>query len=827
MRLLTYGGTAFAERCRIGQWSGVQASTLNDADRVVGDRVAYGPVLIGDAMVLAYRERQNVEHRGGYPYTVLLDPGEEQWRRFGWNAGALAAALFVHDGAPGSAILRDPEGMSESRLQELITLLRPLPEKLSLDSPPVFTVLMAAQINAARACSFSPQVFSFAGLPAAAEFGQMLNTVPPAFRMGRGWLVGASAAFAQEMGASIAIDDLRPANDAELQACVADGEVLQEVLEWLKKNVPELYSALASEPLHRWNDLKTIWRDAAILHRLLCEPSDNLFREAVMEDAQGLLSDCVKRAGAEAALSGSGKISAEGTRLILKCCADGLAQLDETGAQRLNYETLLGAILGETGPPAPIQNLETPPDVLNEAWASYVSRGGSDAPHRLRQALKATTNPRNTPNTSLREAAQAAARAGVSLSIWLDFRNGLGAEFASWLKAEALDRLRQKPGATALLDYIAIADDPGGRLLARIDVLVEPAVRGLVADCALLSSPPDDRIQGWLVALAGSPLRTRLSFEVKSRAVYVLGGNPDAWRGFQWLLAALNGERLPAPPLSEGERRMLKFELDQALVEKQNGLHAQDTPMQPVPALAPLVHTLGPLSDQARHWLERAKPPSGDAWQAELWIEDLRACGLDPAANLAGLDYVMDWLEGSSSVRLLDPDKLGREPVEQIFRLLVFGEAPAMRHSIESRGKKTAAEYLCRLLDEWRGKAVRSLIQVLRVGLRLEQQAAVFARRFSDYPVVVTLLDEIGRDEKSGAVVESILDRLMEEKAFRNEVAKFCPSGSLNGGVSIGEKIVWSYLDQHDSRLKKSEAQEHGIAGLGQTWRKFFPRRRT
>ena len=82
-RLLAYGGTSFSERRRIGQWPAVPEATLRDTYGLTATSWCYGAGTLGRQPFVILRQRQNIENRGGYPFSLLLDPGEAVWQRFG------------------------------------------------------------------------------------------------------------------------------------------------------------------------------------------------------------------------------------------------------------------------------------------------------------------------------------------------------------------------------------------------------------------------------------------------------------------------------------------------------------------------------------------------------------------------------------------------------------------------------------------------------------------------------------------------------------------------------------------------------------------------
>ncbi len=97
MRIFAFGGTRYAERARVGAWPedfSVTAEFEDTYSLPFGRQLlSYGAGVRDGQPFLIVRQRQNEDDRGGYAYTVLLDPGEDVWERFGFNAARLLLAI--------------------------------------------------------------------------------------------------------------------------------------------------------------------------------------------------------------------------------------------------------------------------------------------------------------------------------------------------------------------------------------------------------------------------------------------------------------------------------------------------------------------------------------------------------------------------------------------------------------------------------------------------------------------------------------------------------------------------------------------------------------
>lgn len=205
-RLLAYGGTGDWERRRIGDWPDVGTGALSDLWGLPSGegRFQFGCGILGGAMALIFRERQCEEDRSGRAYTLLIDPGEANWRRFGWNA-ALLMLSFAEGASPLLQLLRfEPEKLTAEALSSLLDSLEPVP-------PP-----SGSRQAAAAAAALARSALSGAGegvgsiplpddlLRSPGSIAATIGTLPVCFRSAWGWLAGGSAANASSFGSRLA-----------------------------------------------------------------------------------------------------------------------------------------------------------------------------------------------------------------------------------------------------------------------------------------------------------------------------------------------------------------------------------------------------------------------------------------------------------------------------------------------------------------------------------------------------------------------------------------------------------------------------------------------
>lgn len=258
MRLLAYGGTSHAERCRIGTWRDIKEGTLDDyngldeREYVIG--VGFSKAAASDdvttssaAAVNASREAsqsfvilrqlQNRDNRGGYAYTLLLDPGFEVWHAFAWNAAALMLAL-LDEPATHERLLARPETIDADRLGQMLrdaTVRDATPRNTftgddhnNQDTQSAHPTTNAAKTTSARFANlltayamrdfaadkpFAPLTLHAATLglpthPTLQEADEMLAQTLPCFRLGNGWLFGGSHVHGEVYRTQIVFDDV-------------------------------------------------------------------------------------------------------------------------------------------------------------------------------------------------------------------------------------------------------------------------------------------------------------------------------------------------------------------------------------------------------------------------------------------------------------------------------------------------------------------------------------------------------------------------------------------------------------------------------------------
>jgi hypothetical protein len=200
-RFLVFGGTGFAERARFGDWPAFPIGMLSDTYGIPDGGSSVGVGLKGEAPFLVYRDERHQIGRV-YPFWLLLDPGRETWSRFEWNGGSLLLALQKTE--LWQALMQSPEGVDLQAVGEALDSLGPAQIAVGEPDNQLRGFFAAAATNEqVLRCSVTGNLESF---PATSDLAEALASLPAAFRIGRGWLVGGSVAHCLELGCGAVID---------------------------------------------------------------------------------------------------------------------------------------------------------------------------------------------------------------------------------------------------------------------------------------------------------------------------------------------------------------------------------------------------------------------------------------------------------------------------------------------------------------------------------------------------------------------------------------------------------------------------------------------
>lgn len=91
----SYGRTEFGHMVHFGWWPEIPDGNLGDYYGLpASGEVTFGAGEKEGKRFLIFRQRQNIENRGGYPFTALLDPGDEVGEKAGHNDAVIIRNIF-------------------------------------------------------------------------------------------------------------------------------------------------------------------------------------------------------------------------------------------------------------------------------------------------------------------------------------------------------------------------------------------------------------------------------------------------------------------------------------------------------------------------------------------------------------------------------------------------------------------------------------------------------------------------------------------------------------------------------------------------------------
>lgn len=683
MRLLAYGGISYVERRRIGEWPEVLEGALGDPSSLPVGVLAFGVGLLEDKTpFLVVRQRQNIQNRGGYAYTLLLDPGREVWERdeFDWNGARLILSLLAH-GQAGERLLTKPEEVTEQELEDIFRGLRPAPSEPACPTDTAtLRALWAGAVLSPTPLVAAPADAGFDSRPTLECVADALDLLPAPFRCGQGWLVGGSEENGRAFGARLTVDDGAAPGATRTVNYITKGEKVldawwrikhsSEGLEPLRKGLQQK----SQRPIWEWKQhFDTSPADYLVRLPTLVEflPSPNLTTQDIdtllgrldqMGRGQELPDDERLLLSRQHARTVRRRATARQTEFLLRDFFDYGNELSPEVVRRLHRAAVIGDLTrrcaeNKSLTPAPaVCGLPLRRNIRYEIWRRLLAEvyAGGEAPARLRDAIQdqlpsggperadasvtdngahvaAARRPSEVLRSKLarlaRETIGQAAKRGESLLAWYgaDGDALLGAWVLSPLRDEAERRTLAREGNSWPLDYVAFGGDLGGRRLAEGGFDAEGAAA--LARAALGASQGSGALAGvsaeWLSALAGSPLRAAVPPEVKSEIAH---STADGWGPFRCLWQLYHGHDDAAPEVvSEAERARLRRELHDLVAPPARG---GARPMnRTTPNLRGLVRLLGTVAEEDLRELSALRPELNSWEAARRWLDGWRELG--------------------------------------------------------------------------------------------------------------------------------------------------------------------------------------------------------
>lgn len=614
MRLLAYGGTSFTERRRIGDWPDLPDGIFQDRSRLRADAPSFGVGLLSGAPFLIYRELQNVTSRGGYAYTLLLDPGRQVWQRAGWNGARLALAALQGETALSEQLRQMPEALEGEKLDEAFGSLDLAPGEPSSGGALGDLMIGASLTEAVSEICRIALEDGWEELTLE-RVAVLLDAIPQCFRCARGWLIGGTAAAASHLGAQLLIEGGGLQRSPETDSVIIRGRIVREAWERVGgEELPAELRALEILPVWEWRE-QTALEPRAVIDRVialaaLADPAlsidERLARFGTTDIKPGFLSAEIEAALCRLARAGDGMLSRAQTEYLLRDIFVHGRDLPVEIWPRLDQELMI---------------------------EKFVSR---DLP-------------------------------------LVEFRDRFDRALLERLAEEAREGVRRQR-AGWMEDYLAFGNDPGGLWLEEViaDGLIgEEVVRQALA-AAQGQGKGVEIANEWLRALVRSPLRQRISPRMKDELAQ---RHPKEWAGWRALKDAIAGTPIEEmPELDDWEREYLFFELCQML-EARRDSRSEATRIRLEGMLGALPEEIGRMFPRREPPVEAAEPDTGDAPPShdygpnlfpaepgevffsggEAKDEEARKRGEELLDRLAGDEDGLQWLVEEFRRSLADP----------------------------------------------------------------------------------------------------------------------------------------------------------------------------
>lgn len=551
MRMLIYGGTEHNIRSRIGTWD-VVSGVMSDLYGIPSSGWMVGFGILPEGSFLFLKTTQKGAGQRPYAYTILLDPAENVWEKFGWNAAAFAISLLTKNPF-AEQLLNNPESFDEKKLAQMVEslpLIDIVPKGGKLGD------LIAGSIYLEKPVVVNPHSLDFEFLRLE-EFAAQIEALPPFLRTGKGWLFGGSLENAKYLGAKVVFDENAVnSNQKEIEQIESEGSVLSGNLKEFSK-VPEAARALdefRKIPIWQWKakfgiePSEFIQRVEELYKLKNIEIIDDYLAAKDKETKiGGILGSEIRTAFLRSILQSNGNFSAKKTEFILQKVGENEISVKDLPLDLLDpnvYNEWLikhGKLPSEFGASArldlqhirrncreQIANEKIPsqiPPTLQKAGGELEKAGGQEFCQELANEAFAKTK----HNWE---------------SIWLNYRaeSFFKKYLAGYLAKIARDAVKSKENWQ--IGYLSYADDLGGHWLnSEINKLKVSEFVGILLKYYRQKDADTETPTEWLAALAMSPLRNKLTNNEKLEIVKINDRVTAAWKNFITLSAVLQGEK--------------------------------------------------------------------------------------------------------------------------------------------------------------------------------------------------------------------------------------------------------------------------------------------
>jgi hypothetical protein len=555
VRLLVYGGTEHNVRSRIGNWD-VVSGVLSDLYGIPAGGWMVGFGILAEGSFLFLKTTQKGAGQRTYAYAILLDPGNQIWEKFGWNAASFANSI-LNNNRYKEELLNNPESFNEKKLGQMFESLSAAPVEPQKGK---LRDLIAGSIYLEKPIAVNPNNLGVANLNLE-EFAAQIEDLPPFLRTGKGWLFGGSLENAKYLGASVVVDEnAGDSNQGEIEKIEDEGNVLLGDLNEFSR-VPEIKAILEKyqkTPIWRWEtefgiEPSEFIKRAEELFRLETVEILDLYLDAKDKETkiEGVLGKEIRQAFLRSILRPNEYFSAKKTEFILQ----------KVNENEISTEDL----------PRDSFDPDVYSDWLTKQGKSFSAYGVSarfDIHHIRRNCLgriKSEMTPAQIPRI-LQEVIDELEKAGgqefceemaleaynkTSMnwkSVWVNFRE---VYFFKKYLANLLTKIARESTKSEKVDweaaYLYYADDLGGKWFD--SVADKLRVSKFLAWLLMRYQKDNFSTTRWLIAAATTPVRDKLTNSEKHEIIK----NDQiaaAWASFRSLAAILQGEKTPrtAPP---------------------------------------------------------------------------------------------------------------------------------------------------------------------------------------------------------------------------------------------------------------------------------------
>lgn len=665
-RFLAYGGTRFDERARIGVWPVIPLGALGDFYGLRPDADAYGVGILESRPFLIFRRQLIADSRGGYPLTLLLDPGEAVWANSRWHAAALLNELLKSPAL--EQLVQTPEKCTAA---DVVAPFLNIPEEAPIT--PIFGSSLGRQLAYSvfrqRTLILTPAQLGLQRRPKPEWVTTTLASSFPAFRIGAGWLIGGGSAHASAFGVKLILDDQGDpgSNPPDASSSMA---IFQSV-DTLNHHPSSLnsLSPYFEKPVWLWPH-STEQVEQGL--RLLADLSTDAGPEDSFEKTRGYSPDLpfagfIRTTAVDRAVRSQGILKGPRAWLILE---EALAQRFEIVpplAERLGADFFLQELPARGYPPAPLPpTIQLGPDLLVHLWKQCLNETIGPPQALLIHLLEQLPA---VQQDKLEELVQVAMQKNIDdFGPWSKLANNprIGNIVRKRIREELGRRLKESPRDFDAKAYLLYGDDPGLKKL-EADLNAFPNAgdaKQIAVDCVstwieMLKSDDRDKAEECLQNLACSPLRSWIPIVLKTKVIESIDERNAAWRRFEVLVRLFGGEKDHCSSAANGEElRDLDFELQELF---------EASPMNHVPLLARLKSCLGTFSDTLLHKIRKFRP--SDPVHREQWCKELREAGLIQESERESLELMLDF----PGKRMKDLDRLSKTSLKQVVSGVFFG----------------------------------------------------------------------------------------------------------------------------------------------------------